>query len=94
MFAVSDGNRADDDPIFQHNTQHQEDKVEEKHGETQHLIHLPFTGCDGDDDKEEHEEEQHDGTEQAVGADGHRLAGMQGSVYKPGDRQAESTKGR
>lgn len=66
-----DGNGTDDDSILQHNTEHQEDKVEEKHGETQHLIHLPFTRRNGDDDKEEHEEEQHNGAKEPVAADGH-----------------------
>lgn len=68
-FALSNGNRADNDAVLEHHAEHQEDEVEEEHGETQHLVHLPFAGCDGDGDKEEHEEEQHDGTEQTVTAD-------------------------
>lgn len=66
-----DGNGADNDAILQHHAEHQENKVEQEHGGTQHLVHLPFAGCDGDDDKEKHDEEQHDGTEEAVAADGH-----------------------
>ena len=66
----SDGNRADNDAILQHHAKHQEDKVEQEHGETQCLIHLPLTGSNRDSDKEEHDEEQHDGTEEPVAADG------------------------
>lgn len=68
----SDGNGADNDAIFQHHTKHQENKVEQEHGEPQCLIHLPLAGCNGDDDKEEHDEEQHDGTEEPIAADGDR----------------------
>lgn len=71
MLTRLDGNRADNDAILQHHAKHQEDKVEQKHGETQCLIHLPLTGCNGDDNKEKHDKEQHDGTEEPVTADGH-----------------------
>lgn len=91
---ASDRNGTDEDPVLQQDTEDEEHNVQYKHGDAQLFAHLPAANSDRDDDEEEHEEEQHDGTEQAVGADGHRLAGMQGSVYKPGDRQAESTKGR
>lgn len=68
----SDGNGAGNDAILQHHAEHQENKVEQEHGGTQYLVHLPFAGCNRDDDKKKHDEEQHDGTEEAVAADGHR----------------------
>lgn len=86
IFALSDGNWADDDAVLEHHAEHQEDEVEEEHGETQHLVHLPFAGCDGDGDKEEHEEEQHDGTEQAVTADGYWSQTVDEREQEPRDR--------
>lgn len=53
----SDGHRAHDDFVFQHDTDHQEDKVENEHDETEQLAHAPLAGGDGDDDEEEHDEE-------------------------------------
>lgn len=88
VFAVSDGNRADNDAILQHDAKNQEDKVEEKHSEAQHLVHFPFTGCDGDDDEKEHEEEQHDGTEKAVAADSNWSQTVEERVQEPWDGQA------
>lgn len=70
LITYSDGNRADNDAVLQHHTKHQEDEVEQEHGETQRFVHLPLTGCDGDDDEEEHEEKEHNGTEEAIAADG------------------------
>ncbi len=70
----SDGNRADEDAIFQQDAEEEEHKIQYEHGEAQHSAHLPATGGNGDDDEEEHEEEEDDGAEQAVGADSYRLA--------------------
>lgn len=88
VHSLLDGNGADDDTILQHNTEHQEDEVEEKHGGTQHLIHLPFTGRDGDDDEEEHEKEQHNGTEEPVAADRYWSETVEHRVQEPWDRKA------
>lgn len=78
LFTQSYGNRADNDAILQHHTKHQEDKVEQEHGGTQHFIHLPLTGRNGDDNKEEHEEQQHNGTEEPIAADSHWSQTMDG----------------
>lgn len=92
LFTRSDGNRADNDAILQHHAKHQEDKVEQEHGEAQTLIHLPLTGCNGDDDKNEHDKEQHDGTEEPITADGDWSQTVNRWVQEPRDRQALETK--
>lgn len=89
----SDWDRTDEDAVLQQDTEDEEHKVQNEHGDAQFFAHLPAAGGDGDDDKEEHEEEQHDGAEQAVGADHHRLV-VDDGVDKPGDRQAGTTQGR
>ena len=81
----SDRNRAGNDSILQHHAKHQKDEIEQEHRETQRLIHLPLTGRDGDDDKEEHDEEQYDGTEEPVAADGHWSKTVDGRVHEPRD---------
>lgn len=81
----SDRNRAGNDSILQHHAKHQEDEIEQEHGETQRLIHLPLTGRDGDDDKKEHDEEQYDGTEEPVAADGHWSEAVDGREQEPRD---------
>lgn len=86
----SDWNGTDKDAILQQDAEDEEHKVQYKHGEAQHSAHLPATGGNGHDDKEEHEEEQHDGAEQAVGADGYRLAVVEQSVHEPRDRQTKT----
>ena len=63
--------RADNDAIFQHHTKHQEDKVEQDHGQAQHLVNLPLTGCNRGDNKEKRDEEQRSATEKPIAADGH-----------------------
>lgn len=67
----SDGHWAGDDFVLQHDGYDEEDKVEKEHEEPQELAHPPLAGSNGDDDKQEHEEEQHDGTEQTGTAHGH-----------------------
>lgn len=64
-------NRADNDTVFQHHTNHQEDQVEQDHGQAQHPVNLPLTGCNAGYDKEERDEEQHIATEEPIAADGH-----------------------
>lgn len=90
----SDRNGTDEDAVLQHDAEDEEHKVQYKHGEAQHFAHLPATGGDGDDHKEEHEEEQHYGAEQAIGADGHRLAFVEENVHEPWHRQAASREDR
>lgn len=63
------GNGTDNDAILQHHAENQENEVKQEHGGAQSLVHLPVTGCDGNDDKEKHDEEQHNGTEESVAAD-------------------------
>lgn len=87
LHLCSDGDGTHDDSILQHDTEHQEHKVEDEHGEAQHFVHPPFTGSDGNNDEEEHEEEQHDGTEQPITAHGHRGKGMEEREHQPGHRQ-------
>lgn len=67
----SDGHRTDDDTILKHHTEHQEDEVQQEHGEAQDLVHLPLARRNRDDYKEEHEEKQHNGTEESIAADSH-----------------------
>lgn len=72
----SNRNGADDEAVLEHDAEDQEHKVEQEHGEAQRAAHLPAAGGDGDDHKEQHEEQQHDGTEEAVGVDRHRHTSM------------------
>lgn len=81
----SDGNGTDNDAVFQHHAENQENEIKQEHGGTQRLIHLPVTGCDGNDDKEKHDEEQHDRAEEPVAADGDRGQAVDGRVYQPRD---------
>lgn len=74
----SDGNGTDDDAIFQHHAENQENEVKQEHGGTQRLIHLPVTGCDGNDDKEKHDKEQHNCAEEPIAADGDRGQSVHG----------------
>lgn len=85
LFIRSDGNGANNDAIFQHHAQHQENKVKQEHGGPQCLVHLPLAGCNGDGDKEEHYEEQHDGTEESVAADSHWSQTVAERVQEPRD---------
>lgn len=66
----SDGNGTDNHPIFQHHAENQENEVKQEHGGAQRLVHLPITGRDGNDDKEKHDKEQHNSTEEPITADG------------------------
>lgn len=90
----SDGNWAGDDAILQHHAEHQEDEVEQEHGGAQNFVHLPLAGRDGDDDKEKHDEEQHDGTEEAVAADGDRSQTVEERVEEPRHRKSSRRKHR
>lgn len=81
----SDGNGTDNNAIFQHHAENQENEVKQEHGGTQCLIHLPVTGCDGNDDKEKHDKEQHNCAEEPVAADGDRGQAVDGRVHQPRD---------
>ncbi len=61
--------RADDEAKPQHQAEPYENKVEQEHDQTNHLIDPPLTGCDGNNNKEDDDEEQQNGTEQPVTAD-------------------------
>lgn len=81
----SDGNRTDNNAIFQHHAENQENEVKQEHGGTQRLIHLPVTGSDGDDDKEKHDKEQHNCAEEPIAADGDWGQAVDGGVHQPRD---------
>lgn len=83
--SLSDGDGADDDSVLQHDTDDEEDKVQQEHEKAQKLAHSPLAGRDGYDDKEEHEEEEDDGTEQAVAAHFYRLEVVEDVVDEPGE---------
>ena len=87
VLSCSDGDGTGEHSVLQQDTEDQEHKVEQEHGEAQQAAHPPAARGDGRHDEEEHEEEQHDGAEQAVGADFDRLPVVQQSVYEPRDRQ-------
>lgn len=83
----SDGHGTHDDSIFKHHTEHQEHKVEYKHDGSQHFIHPPLTGSDGNNDEEKHKEEQYDGAEEPVTAHLHRSKRMADREHQPRHRQ-------
>lgn len=87
----SDRHRTGNDPVFQHDADHQEDKIQHEHDETEQLAHAPLAGGDGDDDEEKHEEEEHDGTEEAIGADLHWAEAVEQGPEEPGKRQSANT---
>lgn len=83
----SDSDGADNDLVLQHDTDDEEDEVEQEHEEAQHFAHAPLTGGDGDNDEEQHDEEEHDGTEQPIAAHLHRLEVVDDVVDQPGEGQ-------
>lgn len=90
----SDGHRALDDLVLQHDAHHQEDEVQHEHNEAQQLAHAPLAGGDGDDDEEEHEEEEHDGTEEAIRADLHGTQPVDQAPQEPREGQPAETNTR
>lgn len=88
---LSDGHRADDDLVLQHDADHQEDEVQHEHDEAQQLAHAPLAGGDGDDDEEEHEKEEHDGAEETVGADLHGAHAAEKRPQEPREWQPADT---
>lgn len=87
-FSLSDGDRAGDDSVLQHDTDDEENKVEQKHEEAQQLAHSPLASRDGDDDEEEHEEEKNDGAEQAIAAHLYWLEVIDDVVEEPWEWQS------
>lgn len=90
---LSDGDRADDNFVLQHDTDNEEDKVEEEHEEAQELAHSPLTSRDGYDDKEEHKEEEDDGAEQAIAAHHYWLEVIYDIVEEPGEGKPGGRRG-
>lgn len=83
----SDGDGTGDDLVLQHDTDHKEHEVKQEHEEAEQLAHFPPAHGDRDDDKEKHEEEQHDGTEQAITAHHHWLQVVEERVDQPREWQ-------
>ena len=79
-----DGDWAHKNSVFQEDADHKEHEVEAEHDEAQHFVHPPFAEGDGKDDKEQHDEEEDDGAEEAVAADGHGLESVDDGVQEPG----------
>lgn len=65
---LSDGDRTADDFVLQHDADHKEDEIEQEHSKAQDFAHPPLASRDGHDDKQEHEEEEDNGTEQTIAA--------------------------
>lgn len=83
-----DGDRTLDHFVLQENTDNQEHKIKPKHEETQDFIHLPLAGSNGEDDKEQHDEEEDNCTEQAIAADCHWGEAVNHSIQEPWKRKA------
>lgn len=90
----SDGDRTADDFVLQHDADDKEDEIEQEHNEAQDFAHLPFAGSDGHDDKQEHEEEEDNGTEQTVAAHSHWPEVIDGAEDEPGEGQTGGTQDR
>lgn len=90
---LSDGDRADDDFVLQHDTDDEEDEVEQEHEEAQKLAHSPLTSRDGHDDKEEHEEEENDGAEQTIAAHHYWLEVVYDIEEEPGEGKPVGRRG-
>lgn len=83
-----DGDRTLDHFVLQKDTDNQEHKVKPKHEETQDFIHPPLAGSNGEDDKEQHDEEEDNRTEQTIAADCHRGKTVNYSIQEPWKRKA------
>lgn len=84
-----DGDRTLENFVFQEDADHQEHEVEAKHDEAQYFVHAPLAEGDGKDDKEQHDEEEDDGAEEAVAADGHGRESVDDGVEEPGQGEPE-----
>lgn len=88
---LSDGDGADNDFVLQHDTNDEEDEVEQEHEKAQDLAHPPLASRDGYDDEEEHEKEEDDGAEQSVAAHLYRLEVIYDVVDEPREGQTGQT---
>lgn len=91
---ASGGNGTDDDAEMQHHTERHEDDVEQEHGETQRLIHPPFTRHQGDDDAEEQQKHGDRGTGEPAAADGHWSGSTEKRGQEPRERQPAGSEER
>lgn len=91
-----DGDWAHKNSVLEEDADHQEHKVEAKHDEAQDFVHPPLTKGNGEDDKEQHDEEEDNGAEEAIAADGHGLESVDDGVQEPGQREPmrERSRGR
>lgn len=84
MAFLLDGDRAHKNSVFQEDADHQKHKVEAKHDEAQHFVHPPFAERNGKDNEQQHDEEEDNGTEEAIAADSHGLKSVNDGVQEPG----------
>lgn len=91
---LSDSDRTADDLVLQHDADDKEDEIEQEHSKAQDFAHLPFASSDGHDDKQEHEEQEDNGTEQTVAAHSYWPEVIDGAVDEPGEGQAGGTQDR
>lgn len=89
-----DGDRALENSVFQEDADDQEHEVEAKHDETEYFVHSPFAEGNGENDKQQHDEEKDDSTEEAIAADSHWLESVDDGVEEPGQGQPERKKSR
>lgn len=85
-----DGDRANENFVFQEDADHQEHEVEAKHDEAEDFVHPPFAEGDGENDKKQHDEEKDDGTEEAIAADSHWAESVDDGVEEPGQWEPHS----
>lgn len=83
-----DGDRTLDHFVLQKDADYQEQKIKPKHEKAQDFIHPPLAESDGEDDKEQHDEEEDNCTEQAIAADCHRGKPVTDSIQEPWKRKA------
>lgn len=62
-------NRADNNVKLHHQTDGSKHKIKKDHGRAEQPTDHPFTGCNGDDEKEKHQKEEHRGTDESAAAD-------------------------
>ena len=89
----SDGDRTADDFVLQHDADDKEDEIEQEHNKAQDLAHLPFASSDGHDDKQKHEEQEDNGTEQTVAAHSYWAEVIDSAEDDPGEGQPGGTGG-
>lgn len=83
-----DGDRTLDHFVLQKDADNQEQKIKSKHEKAQDFIHPPLAESDGEDDKEQHDEEEDNCTEQTIAADCHWCKAVNHSIQEPRKRKA------